>query len=49
MAPSIKLLVFAERENLSKISFNLKKKVIEKGGRVEETERGFKNSFWVQI
>lgn len=30
MAPSIKLLVFAERENLSKISFNLKKRLLKR-------------------
>lgn len=39
MALSIKKLVFAEQENLSKISFNLRK-VIQKGDRDGETERG---------
>lgn len=45
---ALSCLYLLNRKTCLKLALILKK-VIEKGGRVGETERGFKNSLWVQI
>lgn len=45
MAPSIKLLVFAEQENLSKISFNFKKRLLKRVVGLEKQRGDLKIAF----
>lgn len=45
MAASIKLLVFAEQENLSKISFNLKKRLLKRVVGLEKQRGDLKIAF----